>query len=106
MKYPKFIKQNGTIGICAPSAGIGLKSEDFDKSLNVLKQHGYHIIETESVRSTELRSADAKTRAKELKELFTNDKVDIVMAAAGAISYMKCLTKQTLKQCRKILNGY
>ena len=83
MKYPKFIKQNGTIGICAPSAGIGLKSEDFDKSLNVLKQHGYHIIETESVRSTELRSANAKTRAKELKELFTNDKVDIVMAAAG-----------------------
>ena len=35
MKYPNFIKQNGTIGICAPSAGIGLKSEDFDHSLNV-----------------------------------------------------------------------
>ncbi len=83
MKYPKFIKQNGTIGICAPSAGIGDKSEDFDVAEKVLKEHGYHILETSSVRSKELRSADAKTRAKELKELFTNDKVDIVMAAAG-----------------------
>lgn len=83
MKYPKFIKQNGTIGICAPSAGIGDKSEDFDIAEKVLKEHGYHIVETDSVRSKELRSADAKTRAKELKELFTNDKVDIVMAAAG-----------------------
>lgn len=83
MKYPKFIKQNGTIGICAPSAGVGDKTEDFDKAVTYLKKHGYHVYETDSVRSKELRSADAKTRAKELKELYENDKVDVVMAAAG-----------------------
>lgn len=83
MIYPKFINQNGTIGICAPSAGIGTKSEEFDRALNELKKHGYSLKETASVRSTELRSADACTRAKELKELFLDNSVDAVMAAAG-----------------------
>ncbi|MBR2824992.1 MAG: LD-carboxypeptidase [Solobacterium sp.] len=83
MKYPTFIKKNSTIGICAPSAGVGRKIQDFDNSLKVLKTEGYQIYETPSVRVNDVRSADAKTRTKELHSLFNNKKIDMVMCAAG-----------------------
>lgn len=37
MIYPEFIKENGTIGVCAPSTGVGKKSESYDTYLNALK---------------------------------------------------------------------
>ncbi len=83
MIYPNFLKKNDTIGITAPSAGVGHKLYDFDRSLNVLKERGFHIIETASVRNDNERSADAPTRAKELNELFDNPKVNMVMCASG-----------------------
>ena len=62
MIYPSFLKPSDTIGICAPSAGVGDKLESYDASLAVLKQQGYRIKETASVRNADQRSADAKTR--------------------------------------------
>lgn len=81
MKYPKFLKTNDTIGIAAPSAGVGRKLESFDQSLDTLKKE-YNIVETKSVRVDSLRSATAKKRAKEFNSLF-NDDIDMVMVAAG-----------------------
>ena len=83
MKYPTFLKKNSTIGICAPSAGVGRKILDFNRSLEVLETEGYQIHETPSVRVNDVRSADAKTRAQELHSLFKDNKVDMVMCAAG-----------------------
>ena len=83
MKYPKFLKKNDTIGICAPSAGVGRKLESFDRSLDILKKQGYQIKETASVRVNDVRSADAKTRAEELASLFLDDSVKFVYMAAG-----------------------
>lgn len=83
MKYPKFIQKGDTIGICAPSAGVGRKLEDFDRSLTHLKNLGYVIKETESVRVNNPRSADAFTRGKELNELFQDESVNCIMCAAG-----------------------
>ena len=41
MIYPSFLKKNDTIGISAPSAGVGRKLEDFDRSLQTLRRKGY-----------------------------------------------------------------
>lgn len=83
MIYPEFLKEGSTIGIAAPSQGVGDKIDDFDKSLNTLRKKGWNIKETASVRNSGARSADAQTRGKELVSLFEDDQVDMVMSAAG-----------------------
>ena len=83
MKYPKFLKINDTIGICAPSAGVGKNIDDFIKSINNLKESGFNIIETESVRKNKEVSTTPKKRAEELHELLLNKDVDMIMCAAG-----------------------
>ncbi len=50
MKYPKFIKQGSTIGICAPSSGIGKFEKKFQRSIDnlhamVIKQKKLHLFE-------------------------------------------------------------
>ena len=83
MIYPSFLKKNDTIGISAPSAGVGRKLEDYDRSLQTLRRKGYRIKETESVRLNDMRGGTAEVRAEELVSLFRDDEVDFVMAAAG-----------------------
>ena len=43
MIFPKFIKKNDVIGICALSAGVGHKIDDYEISLDILKSEGYKI---------------------------------------------------------------
>lgn len=83
MKYPEFIKSGNTIGICAPSAGVGHKLDQYNESLQVLLKEGYKIKETKSVRSNKTRSTTAKNRAKEFYELTADSKVDMIMFASG-----------------------
>lgn len=83
MIYPSFLKKGDTIGISAPSAGVGRKLESFDKSLSVLKDSGFNIKETEHVRINDPRGGSAKERGDELNSLFSDSSIDFVMAAAG-----------------------
>ena len=83
MIYPKFIKEKDTIGICAPSSGVGHKLDDFLKSNRVLRSYGYRLKETASVRRNNVRSASAKKRAAELDQLVTDKKIDCILCAAG-----------------------
>lgn len=83
MIYPKFIKKGGTVGICAPSAGVGRKLDKYLESLNVIKKEGYKVKETKHVRVNNQRSCNAKQRAKEIDELFLDKNVDIVTCATG-----------------------
>lgn len=83
MIYPAFLKKNDTIGITAPSAGVGRKLESFETSLSVLKKQGYRIKETGNVRINDVRGGSAKERGNELTSLFLDDEVNFVMAAAG-----------------------
>lgn len=83
MYFPPFLKKNDVIGICAPSAGVGSKTESFDASLRTLHEAGYRTVETDSVRVDDARSADAQTRAKELTSLFERPDVKMVMSASG-----------------------
>ena len=49
MIYPRFPKEGETIGICAPSAGVGGKLASFELSLETLHEAGYRTKETENV---------------------------------------------------------
>lgn len=83
MYYPRFLEAHDTIGICAPSAGVGRNIKLFEDSLHILKAHGFHIYETKHVRVNNLRGGTAAERAAEVNELFRRDDIRVLMAAAG-----------------------
>ena len=83
MIYPQFLSGGSTIGISAPSAGVGHKIDSFNDSLKVLKQHGFKTWETEHVRVNNPRGGTALQRAQELTALFLHPAVDAVFAASG-----------------------
>lgn len=91
MIYPEFLQNGSTIGIVAPSAGVGDDIDDWEKSIGVLEREGFQISETPSVRNNDERSADAVTRGRELTSLFTDLKADFVMCAAGGDFLDECL---------------
>ncbi|MQN00585.1 MAG: LD-carboxypeptidase [Lachnospiraceae bacterium] len=91
MVYPEFLQNGSTIGIAAPSAGVGDDIEGFEKSIGFLESEGFQIKESPSVRVNDQRSADAKTRGEELNSLFSDLKVDFVMCAAGGDFLDECL---------------
>lgn len=82
MQYPKFLKTNDTIGICAPSAGYGNKLDAFELSLEHLSRH-YKIKESPSVRVDGIRSNTAELRGQEVNDIYLDDEVDFVMCARG-----------------------
>jgi len=84
MIYPKFLKLKDTIGICAPSAGIGVEKEKyFNKSLENIKSEGYQIKETASVRNEGIVSNTGKIRGEEFNQLVKDEKVDMIWSASG-----------------------
>ena len=78
MKYPENLKKGDIIGICAPSQGI-TKEKDIkrlEEAEKQLKELGYNIIETDSVRKSEKgRSASGEQRAREFMQLWKNKDV-------------------------------
>lgn len=108
MIYPNFLKQGATIGICAPSAGVGRKIDSFDLSIETLKKQGYFIKETEHVRINDPRGGTAKQRGDELNQLFLDKDVDFVMCAAGGDflnEMLPYITFSTLKKHPKFIMG-
>lgn len=94
MRYPESLKIGDTIGICAPSKGAAdpEKLEALEKAINQLKNMGYNVIETASVRKDEKgRSAKAKVRAKEFMELWENQEVKLIIYAGGGDFLMEML---------------
>ena len=82
MKYPKFLKRNSFIGICAPSAGVGRKLDSFNLSINNLKKE-FNIIETNSVRVIGSESNIPKIRGEEFNELLKNKNLEMIFCASG-----------------------
>ena len=109
MIYPKFPKDSESIGICAPSAGVGHKLESFDASLNSIRKLGFNTLETESVRIDDIRPADGHTRAEEYHSLIRNKDVSSIIAATGGeynIEVLPYLDSELIRQNPKWLCGY
>ena len=83
MKYPKFLHKESTIGITAPSCGVGEYTEAFNISLNNIKKYVENIKETSNVRTKGDVSSPSKVRAKELHELYEDRNIDMIMCASG-----------------------
>lgn len=83
MRYPQFPQSGDNIGIFAPSAGVGHKLESFDASLDTLRNQGYFIQETASVRVNGNQSANGSIRGAELSELIQNKSISAILSASG-----------------------
>lgn len=84
MKYPKFLNEkHNTIGVCAMSSGVGHKLDSFDESMEYIKMHGFHVVETASVRNNSEPSCDGLSRVRELNSLIEDEKVSAIWLAAG-----------------------
>ena len=113
MKYPQNLRIGDTIGITAPSSGINkeIKQKRLDEAIKQLKEMGYKVIETESVRKNyKGRSNNAKQRAKELMELWENKDVKLIIFATGGDYLMEILEYLDLKKINQLepkwMQGY
>ena len=113
MNYPEKLKKGDTIGICAPSAGVAKpeKMIRLEPAIKQLKDLGYKVIETDSVRKDERgRSASAEIRAKEFMELMENDDVKLIIFASGGDFLCEMIDYLDFDKLKKIqpkwLQGY
>lgn len=85
MIYPKFLKENDLISIPASSDGADCE-QDINRYKNAklkLEQLGYKTKLSKNIFNSKMaRSADAKTRAEELNEMF-EDESSLILCAAG-----------------------
>lgn len=109
MIYPEFVKENGIIGICAPSAGVGGKVDSFCMSLDVLHEIGINTYETDSVWNDDCPSAPAEVRGAEFNSLFEDDDIAMVMSASGGdynIEMLPYINQELVRTNPKWFSGY
>ena len=86
MKYPRFLKENDTIGITALSSGTGDKLSEVKTSLNHLKEY-YKLIITPNVWGGEIVSSPKDVRIKEFNELLDEDIEGLMNIRGGSLCY-------------------
>lgn len=93
MNYPQLLKPGDTIGITAPSSGVPQSlSQRLDQAIKNITALGYHVLETESVRSTHKAvSTTPKKRAQELVSLLENPQVKAIIPPWGGEFLMEIL---------------
>ena len=109
MKYPKFLNVNDTVGVCALSAGVGHKIEDYIKSIDFLKSKGFNIKESGNVRSSNIVSDSPIQRAKSLNSLYLDNEVDFIMCATGGeflIDILPFVDEEAIVSNPKFFMGY
>lgn len=109
MKIPGFIKKGDTLGVFAPSAGIGRKLDDFNKSLTQLKHQGFMIKSGALVEVNDLRSGTGKQRAEELSLMQNDPEVKALFCAAGGdflIEMLPYVNFEELAAYPKWMMGY
>lgn len=109
MLYPNFLRKNQTIGITAPSAGVGYKLLSYEKSIKTLQKEGYNIVETESVRNNEIVSTTEEKRAQEFDELVKNKDINMIICATGGdflLEILPYINLSNIKENPKWIMGY
>ncbi len=113
MRYPSFLKKDGTIGVIAPSFGVsGYPYEpQYENGVKKLKRLGLKIKEAKHIRGiVKCASAPAKDRANDVMEMFLDPEVDFIMSVAGGELMNQILPYidfKTLSHCvPKYVMGY
>lgn len=112
MIYPKFIKENDTIGVTALSDGITKKEKIYrlNSAIKNITNFGFQLKETPNVRtSIQGKSSDNKTRAKELIELFQDNSIKAIISASGGdflLEILPYIDFNIIKNNPKWVQGY
>lgn len=112
MQYPEFLKEKGCIGVPAPSAGSKDKKKvnRYKSAEKKLIELGYKLKLSKNIYDNYMgRSSDAKTRGKELNEMFKSKDIDFVLCAAGGEFLVECLPYvdfNLLKENPKFVAGF
>lgn len=112
MIYPKFIEENNTIGITAPSDGIIKKEKIYrlNSAINNLNKQGFKIKETKNVRTSKKgKSTNSKEQAIELLSLFQDKEVDSIICAGGGeflLEILPFINFDIIKNNPKWIQGY
>ena len=94
MFYPKYIKENDTIGVPAPSSGAddNKKINRYKNAITNFEKIGYKLKLSKNLYTSNMaRSSDAKTRGKELNEMFKDKNIDLILCAGGGEFLVECL---------------
>lgn len=112
MFYPNSLLKGQKIGVTAISDGQS-KDVDYIRLDNAIKKFnelGYKVVETNNVRtSVKGRSSSARTRAKELHQLFLDKEVNVIMAASGGdflVEMLPYINFDIIKSNPKWLQGF
>lgn len=112
MIYPEFLKDDDVIGISAPSDGVvqELDIKRLDNAIKKFNDIGYRVVEAKSVRkSTNGKSNDDSTRAREVEDLFKNRMVKAIFSVGGGDFLLPILSEinfEIIKNNPKWLQGY
>ena len=112
MIYPKFIKENNTIGIPTPSNGAKnqKKKNKFLNAKKNLEELNYNIILSKNIYQSEKgRSSNEIKRAKEINDMFTNDEINMILCATGGdflIEILPYINFNILKEKPKLIAGF
>jgi muramoyltetrapeptide carboxypeptidase len=84
IRYP-VLKKGATIGVTAPSSGVGpVLHEMFNQACRRMEEKGFTVICGETVWTQHrAKSAPAKKRADEFNEMMQNDQIDIIIPPWG-----------------------
>ena len=99
MKYPRFLKENDTIGITALSSGAGRKILEVKTSLNHLKKH-FKIIATPNVWGGDIVSSSIENRIEEFNNLLDED-INALINLRGGEFGLEVLPKLDLEKVSK-----
>ena len=94
MLYPKFLKENATIGVPAPSdaAKDAKKANKYKHAIKYFEENGYKLKLSKNLFNSNMaRSSDAKTRGKEVNEMFKDKNIDFILCASGGEFLVECL---------------
>lgn len=112
MIYPKFIKEQDTIGVTAPSKGVidPPKIKRLDYAIKNFQEIGLNVLETPSVRKGDAcKSAPSMIQAKELESLYENEDVDAIICAGGGeflVEMLSYVDFSIIKNNPKWLQGF
>jgi len=104
MKYPKKLKNGGTIGVIAPSSGFTEEKfltmcENAKKKLEIL---GYNIVYSDSCfKDYYGRSNNSLERAKEFNKFYLDKDIDIIISLSGGEYELEILDNIDLDKIKK-----
>ena len=112
MKYPIFLKQGDCIGVPAPSSGAFDESDiaRYKNAKKKIEELGYKVeLSKNTFNSIKARSADAKTRANEINEMFQNNDIKAIICATGGeflVEILPFVNFEKFAQNPKIIQGF